>query len=383
MCHMVRRAASPSRSGSPSRSSIDFGDFRETPQTVWRAPLEAFDPKYRTTERVHAELRAIERADHELMRLAPAREGLLQRIRRETLARNAFATASIEGNPLTLAEVESILRVGASPASSIASHKDELEILNYADLMGKPVAKKAPRSPADVRAVHAALFRQVFPDAGAWKKRPNFIGRRGDMRVVYVPTPPERVEKELASALDWLHDAREHHPLVRVMLFHHEFESIHPFRDGNGRTGRALTQMALRELGYAGCDFAPIDYQIYRTRAEYYDNLALVETNRFADHTPWIEYMLRIAREAYERGLELARFDRALPAGLPERQRRVAEWFAALRAEEPKRRVKFHDVHAAFPEIAERTLKRDLTALRDAGILDAEGERRGTSYRLG
>ena len=332
------------------------------------------------SESIHVAMRGIERADHDLARLAPARGSILQRIRREALARNAFATASIEGNPLTLPEVESLLRLNVSPARS--HDKDELEILNYIAFMASPQATLAPRTPDDIRLVHAALFRDVFKDAGEWKKRPNFIARRSDMAVVYVPTEPKRVEDELASALEWLHGATKHPPLVRALLFHHEFESIHPFRDGNGRAGRALTPMILHEFGYAGSAYAQIDYRIYKARDAYYENLARVERAKFEDYTSWLGFMLLILRDAYTEAVQTALFQRALPADLTERQRSIAEWFAMLHHEDAAKRVKFNDVHHAFPEIAERTLKRDLTNLRDAGILEVEGELKGTTYRL-
>lgn len=370
----------PRRASDPTQRSIDFAPYRETSATVWRPPMPRFAPSFRLTESIVEALRAIERADHELSRLAPSRVGILQRIRKEALARNAFATASIEGNPLTLPEVESLLKANPSPAST--RDKDELEILNYASFMESADATRPPRTSDDIRKLHSALFRGVFDDAGSFKKKPNFIGRRRDMGVVYVPTPPARVATELESALAWLHDARDTPPLVRALLFHHEFEAIHPFRDGNGRTGRALTPMILHGFGYPGSAFAQIDYAIYESRDAYYAELAKVERDGFRDHTGWLEYMLGLARRAYAQALEKATFQRTLPAALTDRQRNLAEWFARLRDESPTRRVKFNDVHHAFPEVAERTLKRDLAALRAAGVLEVEGQLKGTTYRL-
>lgn len=364
----------------PPKESVEFGGFRQTRETTRRPDMDAFAPAYATTETMHEAMRAIERADHDLARLAPTRGGILHRIRQEALARNAFATASIEGNPLSLSDVESLLLRNPSPAST--NDKDELEILNYATFMASPEAAHAPEDADDVLLVHEALFRGVFPDAGEWKKKPNFIGRRRDRTVIYVPTRPERVKRELGNAITWLHEAREHHPLLRALLFHHEFESIHPFRDGNGRTGRALTPMILHEFGYKASGFAQIDYAIYASRDRYYQELAKVERGGFKDHTAWLEYMLGLARAAYQQAVEAALFHRALPPELTDRQRGIAEWFATLRAEDATKRVKFNDVHHAFPEIAERTLKRDLTALRDGGVLEVKGELKATTYRL-
>jgi predicted DNA-binding transcriptional regulator YafY len=89
--------------------------------------------------------------------------------------------------------------------------------------------------------------------------------------------------------------------------------------------------------------------------------------------------MAGIMRDAFADALRRALFAGGLPEGLNARQSALAEWFARgghIRA------VKFADVHAAFPAVAERTLKRDLAALRDARVVRMQGERKGASYRL-
>lgn len=365
--------------GGDPRESISFGRYAADAGTTWRPVMRTFAPAYEATEDVMEAMRRIERLDHDLARHPHLVEGLAARLRREALARNAFGTASIEGNPLTLAEVETLLD---HPSPGGARAVDEVEILNYAQLMTSPRAQRAPRTPQDVLRVHAALFRGVLRDAGEWKATVNFIGDPATRRVVYVPAAPERVVPELRNALDWLHGARSVPPLVRALLFHHEFESIHPFRDGNGRAGRALTPMALHAFGYAGSALAPIDYVLHRRRAAYYAALAAVERNGFRDHSPWLRFMVGVVREAYEEAVASALFQDGLPPGLPARQRQLAEWFAQLRQRDAGRRVKFSDVHQAFPAVADRTLKRDLAALRDAGVLEAEGVLKGTTYRL-
>lgn len=358
---------------------LDFAPFVVSAATLRRPAMDRFAPRFETSEDVIEAMRRVERLDHDLARDPHASVGLVQRLRRETLTRNAFATASIEGNPLSLSQVDSLLK---HPSPAAANDPDEVEILNYAQLMTGPDAARAPRTTDDVRGLHARLFRGVLKDAGRWKRAPNFIGNRATRAVVYVPTSPKRVERELGNALDWLHEARSVHPLVRAVLFHHEFEAIHPFRDGNGRAGRAAMAMALRSFGYAASDLAPIDFHLHRHRESYYRTLALVERNGFTDHTPWLAFMMGVVRDAYEDASAQARFQGGLPDALTPRQRQVAEWFARLHEADAERRVKFNDVHHAFLEVADRTLKRDLAALRDAGVLEVEGVLKGTTYRL-
>lgn len=356
---------------------IDFGRFRTTAETLRRPVTRRFEPKYALSDAVFEDLRAVERADQDLRRFQVDRVQA-RRIFEDALTRNAFGTASIEGNPLTLDEVESLLERGPTPDSLVIP--DEREILNYVAVMETLPERAPPSSPDEIRLLHADLFRGVLGDAGEFKRRPNFIGRRPAYEVTYIPALPERVEPELSNALAWLRDAGEH-PLVKAQVFFHEFQSIHPFRDGNGRTGRALATMQLHGLGYTGVRFAPVDYEFNADREGYYGALEEVERLGF-DFTPWIRYMSRVLRRTFEAAVARFLLLERLPPDLPERQVRVAEWFARLGRDDPQRRVKFNDVHAAFPAVAARTLQRDLAVLRERGVLDAAGTRKAAAYRL-
>jgi Fic family protein len=357
--------------------TVQFGRYRATPATVWRPPRPTFNPQYRLSDAVFNDLRAVERADHELRRhILDGRTH--RRLLHEALTRNAFGTASIEGNPLTLEEVESLL--AREPTRHDPKEPDEREILNYARLMEDLPRRRPPRDAEGILDLHAELFRGVLRDAGTFKTRPNFIGRRPQYEVTFVPAMPERVRPELENALNWNREAAEH-PLVRAIVFFHEFQSIHPFRDGNGRAGRALATLQLFHGGYTGIRYALVDYEFNADRDGYYGALAHVERTGF-DYTPWIAYMASVLRRTFEGAAARMRFREGLPPTLNDRQVELAEWFARLARERPQRQVKFNDVHATFPAVAERTLKRDLAVLRDVGLLDMQGERKGARYRL-
>ena len=351
----------------------EFGAYLATPRTIRRPSPPPWPPAYVVEPRVHECLRQVERHDRDLEgRHLDAREA--RRLAERALARNAWGTASIEGNPLTLDEVESLLARQPTPDSLALPM--EREILNTAAFLQSIGGWRVPREPRDVLALHATLFEGVLPDAGEFKRVANFVGRRADREVVYVPTPPGRVEEELAAALDWLHGAPEH-PLVKTILFFHEFQAIHPFRDGNGRAGRALNAILLHAWGYPGARFATIDAAFNEDREGYYG--ALAEAERGWDRTPWLRYMAGVLRDAFSDAARRAAFSGGLPEGLNDRQAEVALWFARAKGAP---RVKFADVHAAFPSVAPRTLKRDLATLRDAGVLVMEGARKGATYHL-
>ena len=338
---------------------------------VVRAPSDAFTPHYRLTKEVGDRLRRIERLDHDvaLMYASTSRATL-----RDALSYNAYGTASMEGNPLTLEEVQSVLDRGPTPGAMAAP--DEREVLNWSGFMEALDKTSVPDNVADVEALHGTLFEGVMTKRrglGRIKDRPNYIGRR-DGTVVYVPTAPELAATELQAALDWYHESPEP-PLVKAWLFHVEFEAIHPFIDGNGRIGRALMTLMLHHSGYPGVRHALVDYVINRDRLDYYAALQEAQSEP-DDLTPWLGYASSVFEAAYVDAV--ARLTVQDQSDLNPRQAQVAAWL--LRVCKDDRRVGFGDVHAAFPHINRRTLQEDLKRLTKAGFLNLQGARRGATY---
>jgi len=337
-----------------------------------RAPSVAFRPHYALDAEVGDRLRRIERLDHDLGQLGAGDEG--RAMLRAALSYNAYGTASIEGNPLSLDEVQSVLARGPTPDAMRTP--DEREILNWADFMENLGQQPVPATVADVAGLHARLFDGVMPRArglGRIKDRPNYIGTR-DGTVVYVPTSPERAAKELQHALAWYHAAPDP-PLVKAWLIHAEFEAIHPFLDGNGRLGRALMTLMLHHAGYPGVRHALVDYAINADREAYYAALQAAQAAP-GDLTPWLRYLSGVFETAYADAV--ARLTVGKSARLNPRQAQTAAWL--LRVCMGGRRVAFGDVHAAFPHVTRRTLQDDLRRLVQAGFLNLRGVRRGATY---
>ncbi|WP_283138480.1 Fic family protein [Rhizohabitans arisaemae] len=93
------------------------------------------------------------------------------------------------------------------------------------------------------RAFHAKL------NHGAWKQQANHVDRADGSRLEY--TPPEHVQSQMESLLEFHGETEDAHPVVRAAWIHHRFIRIHPFEDGNGRVARALTLLVLLRAGYA------------------------------------------------------------------------------------------------------------------------------------
>lgn len=345
--------------------------------TITRPSPAPWPPRYSVSRASARRLRTIERLDERLQ----AREFPSQawrRLLREALSRNAYATASIEGNPLSLDEVRRLLAKSPSPSNLL--EPDEREIINFAKILDALADHPAPTRVSDVNRLHAEYFDGVLERPGVLKQRQNAVVSKREGRVLFVPTAPNKVRKELQAALDWWAGSDEH-PLVKSSLFFHEFQSIHPYADGNGRLGRLLTTLQLWHSGYHAVRAAFLDYAINEDRDAYYVALDAAR-GRAWDRSAWLEHFLPTIEDAYQRAIRRALLLESLPDRLRERQVRIVEWMSRATRTEPRRRFKLADLHEAFPAAPLRTLSSDLAVLVAEGILERHGTRKAARYRL-
>lgn len=135
----------------------------------------------------------------------------------------------------------------------------------------------------------------------------------GEIEIIY--TPPHNadlLQKLLIDMLDFVYDDDSYdlHPLIKIALAHYQFESIHPFRDGNGRTGRILNVLFLCHKGYLDAPILYASSYIIQNKNLYYDLLRTTkETGRYE---PIIEFMLRSFKETAEKTLKIVESIRAL-----------------------------------------------------------------------
>lgn len=205
-------------------------------------------------------------------------------LQKETRSRNVHASTAIEGNPLTLEQVRAI-EEGRVLTSS--SGRDQREVLNYfAGLryVEKHAAKKIIRH-EDVLALHRILAAEVMDQGTAGRYRTIAV-RVGQ----YSPPAAEMVSGLMFELLQWWN--RESAPLSPILssaILHYRFEAIHPFADGNGRTGRALALWELYRRGFDTHHVFSIDEYYWEDRAGYYAELDHVR-RAGEDLTQWLEY---------------------------------------------------------------------------------------------
>ena len=216
-------------------------------------------------------------------------------LQKDTRTRNVHASTAIEGNPLTLEQVRA-LEEGRELSGPGA--RPRREVINYfAGLLyvEKNATRKTIRH-ADILELHRILAGEVMDQGQAGKYR--MIGVRVGR---YLPPPPHAVSGLMFELLKWWNTAaKKLSPVLSSAILHYRFEAIHPFADGNGRTGRALALWELYRRGFDTHHIFSVDEYYWEDRPAYY---AALQGVRAAgdDMSSWLEYCAAGLRQTLER----------------------------------------------------------------------------------
>ena len=270
------------------------------------SPLPPDPPLYTSCE-VQAALSqadlALGRLDGSVQTLPNPDVFVLMYVRKE-----AVLSSRIEGTQSTLQDVlaaEAQFRPPTSP-------RDVDEVINYVNAMhyGLERLRDLPVSVRLIRESHQRLLHNVRGShltPGELRTSQNWIGPAGCTlnEATFVPPPPHLVPDALGALELFLHSGDDLPMLLKVGLAHAQFEAIHPFLDGNGRTGRLLITFLLTERDVLRQPVLYLSHYFERRRQEYYDRLLAV-TGR-GDWEGWILFFLRGAAEVSEEAAETAR----------------------------------------------------------------------------
>jgi Fic family protein len=224
------------------------------------------------------------------------------------IRKEAVISSQIEGTQATLMDVVTYeaTRKAERPA-------DVEEICNYVEALAFARAQIArpkglPLCTRLLCAAHRRLLRGTRGEdkqPGVVRTSQNWIGgtRPGNAR--FVPPPHDAVSKALAELERWIHGNDSLPPLVRTGLAHAQFETIHPFLDGNGRIGRLLIALLVEHWGLLDSPLLYLSLAFKRHRADYYRSLLEVRTD--GNWEGWTEFFLGCVRESAEDGVSAAR----------------------------------------------------------------------------
>jgi Fic family protein len=228
---------------------------------------------------------------------------------RPFLRQEAVLSSRIEG---TRVDLEQLLLFEVSPADA-PEQPDVLEVANYVAALelGFELLERLPVSLRLLREVHGRLMEGVRGQErrpGEFRHVQNLIGALGDTTATarFVPPPVQEMHAALSDLERFWGERRDDLPfLIRLALFHYQFEAIHPFMDGNGRVGRLMIALQLREV--LPQPLLYLSGYFERNQDAYLDHLMAV--SRAGAWIPWIEFFLQgvveQAHEATQRSHEL------------------------------------------------------------------------------
>jgi Fic family protein len=291
----------------------------------------------------------------------------------DSRARNAHSSTAIEGNPLTLEEVRAIEEGRKLPG---ANERARREILNYFAGL-RFVERHATRHPirhADIFELHQIIATGVMDQGSA--------GRYRTIRVrvgPFVPPPPEDVSGLMRELLEWWNTAAaDLSPVLSSAILHHRFETIHPFADGNGRTGRTLALWELYRRGFDTHHIFSVDEFYWEDRPRYYAMLQQVRRDG-DDLTGWLEYTAEglavILDRVWQRVQCLSAESRQAKLILRPRQERLLNLLREHKSMTPR------EIWAALGVSKQGALDL-LRPLVEAGLVKRTGTRKSGRYTL-
>jgi Fic family protein len=226
--------------------------------------------------------------------------------------KEAVESSSIEGTRTTLSDLYVAEAGKAELIPGRRTRDDTQEVQNYLDALQHGLAQLEGGASIDtelLRECHRKLLTGVRgnrANPGFFRERANWIGGTDIDDARFVPGRPEKVEDRLDDLLAYATDpepADEFQTLTRIGLVHYQFETIHPFVDGNGRMGRLLISLLLQKEGLLPAPYLYLSAYFDAHRSEYMDRLLEVSTE--AAWIPWLRFFFGAietqAREARER----------------------------------------------------------------------------------
>ena len=205
-------------------------------------------------------------------------------LQKDTRTRNTHSSTAIEGNPLTLEQVRAVEEGREIPAIAARAKR---EVVNYfAGLrFVEKQAGKTPITHEEILHLHKIIAGDVMDQGTAGRYRTIAV-RVGK----YLPPPPPDVSGLMFELLTWWNkESARLSPVLSSAIVHYRFESIHPFADGNGRTGRALALWELYRRGFDTHHIFSVDEFYWENRPRYYSALDAVRREG-EDLTGWLEY---------------------------------------------------------------------------------------------
>ena len=214
------------------------------------------------------------------------------------IRKEALMSSQIEGIQATLEDV-------LDPMLEANTNRNVADVVNYIKATEFAIERlhELPLCNRLIRETHAVLMEGVRgqeKNPGEFRYSQNWIGGQGStlQNARYIPPAPEDMKEAMSDLEKYINADDNLDNLVRAALIHYQFETIHPFLDGNGRIGRLLITLFLMEKKVLSAPALYISYFLKKNRVEYYDRMT--EVRRRGDYEQWVKFFLRAIIESTE-----------------------------------------------------------------------------------
>lgn len=303
---------------------------------------------------------------------------LLKALRQTATIESAESSNRLEGITIATPRLKPLLLKNQAPRD-----RSEQELAGYRDALAL-IHESGPDMPFTANVVlqlHGLICRYMPNPGGRWKQTDNDIVERlpdGSRRVRFKPTPAHLAPMQMESLVERYRAAADrgtHDPLVLVPLAILDFLCIHPFPDGNGRTGRLLTLMLLYHHDYKVGRYISLERVIEESKESYYGALQKSSASWHEgrhDIKPWLDYFWGVLLAAYR---EFEQRVAAAPKGPGSKTDRVR---AAVRAQ--TQAFSISEIEAACPGVSRDMVRVVLRQMKDEGLIASTGKGRGAKW---
>lgn len=342
----------------------------------------AFKPKFQITNNIANALTSIERA-RGFLDAATLSEEWIKRMQDKALILEAYHTTHIEGTQLTLKQSELLLEGKVVPNTN---PDDVKELLNYRkafELVSDYLDSGEFISESLIREIHKKLVQGVRGNSaapGEYRKIQNYVVNSSTGEPVYTPPPAYEVPLMMGELTQWVNSEELINPILVAGIAQFQFVHIHPFLDGNGRTGRLLSTLCLYRKGYDFKKLFTISEFYDRNRVDYYKAIQSVRENNL-DMTVWLEYFtyglstqIQELRVAGEQVIKIDLIKNKY--NLNERQNKALSYLIEHES------FTIKEYENICPEVNRRTLQREVKQMIEFGFIEGTGATNQLIYKL-
>lgn len=294
------------------------------------------------------------------------------RLRKANRIKTIHSSLAIEGNTLSEDEVRDIIEGKAvvAPIKQIQEVKNAIATYELYPTLDAFKEK-------DLLKAHGVMMQALVDQPGRY--RSGGVGVFGEKGIVHLAPSAERVPILMSDLFNWLKNSKDH-LLIRSCVFHYEFEFIHPFLDGNGRTGRLWQSLILGKL-HPLFEHLPVENMIYANQQAYYN--AIGESSRQGQSGPFIDFMLAEIFKTLK-----AHQGEPLPQTEDEFGTKFGEEFGIkfgikFGINEKRLLLMLHDTPSLTATdiadrlgISQRAVEKQVKKLKDLGIISRQGSRK-------